>query len=352
MAKQRLDIEISGNDSKFGAAADRTMARLNKIGGAVRTFAAAIGISFGIHSVRRVVDFASNLTHMSDALGISTDALQEWEYAISAAGGSMEDIEKNILALSKAVKTAIEGGEGGNMAKTFERLGVSFAEIKTLRIEDVFMRIANHIGESENRQQMLGDALIVMGRSAVPTLTAMANGFAANVAEAKNLGVAVREDVIRGIEEAETRLGKFLREIRGKSVSNLMGIGEGLVTAFYHAQVARIVAKAGLSPSASRALTMSIGGMLTGRLGGGDESTGATANRYTTGDMDGGDYWSNVAKTGMPSSSAGRGTAADALARIGLFRGGTSQIERQKVNLLQQIASNTSRTAAAMNEEL
>jgi len=347
MAKQRLDIEISGNDSKFGAAADRTMRRLNGIGSTVRTMAGWFGVAFGAAAINNVIQYGSRVSDLAQSLGVSSEALQKMEYAAGQLGVSMEEISKAFLNMQRYAGEAMGGN--GEYQDIFQRMGISMQELKSMSPEQMFMRIAQNVRHSQHSAEMVSDAMRLMGRNGAMVLGAMRDGFYESANSAAALATTIDNETIASLD----RMSDKMEHIKKQSTS--------LAASFATWAWDKIGMAAGGFVGLANKFTMSDEDILKRQtavwewFGLLPKGSGGAANRSPLPSLETGEGGAAGAVSrlgaGINTSSVAP-PAADALSRIGLFRGGTSQIERQKVNLLQQIASNTSRTAAAMNEDV
>jgi hypothetical protein len=332
MAKQRLDIEISGNDSKFGAAADRTMARLNKIGGAARSAMGMLGIGIGVSALKSVVDYGSKVSDLAQSLGISAENLQRMEYAASQLGLSLEEITKALTNMQRYAGEALGGNQ--RYMDIFGRMGVSMEELKSLSPDALFFKIAKNVKEAGYSSQMMADGMTIMGRNGAMVLGAMRDGFADVARQADAAGVVIEEKVIGTLDRlADTSAGAM------KRLKAYAAVAIGMPVAAWE----RVWQVAG-AMSAGMSLTQAID------LAAGMNVKGA-ARKSSGGAMDSADA---VAAGATPSASS-VSTTADALAKIGLFSGGSSSIyiniARQQLTELKKMSNATERVASSLSED-
>lgn len=103
--------------------------------GALLTFAAAE--SFG----RKVVQTASRVKDLSDALEMSTDEFQRWEHAATQAGGKAANVEKFFNSLSEARERALSGD--ATAMKAFKKFGVSPSDLSSNRLGAIGQNVGN-----------------------------------------------------------------------------------------------------------------------------------------------------------------------------------------------------------------
>lgn len=176
---------------------------MDKLGGAI----AGIGLAA---LTAKVVEYGGKLADMSARLGVSTDALQEFGYAAEQSGGSLEDVAAALQKLAVARANALEGGEAGEkMTAAFAKLGVSLADLRTMRVEDLFRKIGGAIRDTADVQTVLDDATTIFGKNSANVLAAMRNDLDAAAEEAKRLGLIIGDDVIKRLDELGDSAGTF-----------------------------------------------------------------------------------------------------------------------------------------------
>lgn len=92
---------------------------------------AAVGVVFkGLADlVNETADYGNNVDKMSQKMGISAQAYQEWDFVMQHCGTSMD-------SLKSSMKKLVTAAETGNDA--FEKLGLSQEQIATMSQEDLF----------------------------------------------------------------------------------------------------------------------------------------------------------------------------------------------------------------------
>ena len=136
-----------GTAAKVGAAAVAGVA------------AAAVGAGTAIYKATgEVAAYGDEIDKMSQKMGISAEAYQEWDAVMQHSGTSME-------SLKASMKTMASAAEKGNEA--FEKLGISEEEVANLSQEDLFDRVISGLQNMEERtyiaSQLLGRGATELG---------------------------------------------------------------------------------------------------------------------------------------------------------------------------------------------
>lgn len=121
------------NEAKGGvdALAGRTGAAGSVLGAfgfaGVAAAAALGGLVVAMGKTREAMAFADEIDDSAQKLGIGTDALQEYRFAMTEVGGSVQDADAAISGFQKKLG---EGLAGGRSKKWFEQIGITPAELR------------------------------------------------------------------------------------------------------------------------------------------------------------------------------------------------------------------------------
>ena len=129
----------------------------------------AMGVQLSVGAlvawVGNVADAAGHIGDLSQQLGVSTDAVQRWGYAAKMGGATIDDVEKSITFMNKA----LSGGEDSTKA-ALERVGLSFEAVRTMGTERAFEAITEGLRtipdpalRTRTEMELLGKAGIALG---------------------------------------------------------------------------------------------------------------------------------------------------------------------------------------------
>lgn len=182
---------------KFKAAAGEfSGGLLGGFGGAMGAAAAGVAIAALAH---KTVEYGGRINDLSARLGVSTDALQEFDYAMTLNGATLEDAAAAMQKLGSARQEALE--QGGEKMDAFKALGISAQQLKTMRLEDLFKTIGRSVRDAADVQTVMGDAIQVMGKGSGNVLAAMRADLEAAGEEARRLGLIIGADTIAKLDE-------------------------------------------------------------------------------------------------------------------------------------------------------
>jgi len=221
---------ISGK--KFGSSFGSALGGAAKVAGGalltVGTSVAALGKSF-VDSASGVASYGDNIDKMSQKLGISATAYQEWDAILQHSGTSMS-------ALKTGMKTLAT--EAANGAEEFQKLGISQEQAASMSREDLFAATIKGLQNvtDENERAILAQKLL--GRSAIE-LGALLNTSAEDTEAMRQrvheLGGVMTDEAVKaaaGFQDALQDMGTAFdgikRNIMADFLPSVTGIMSGI----------------------------------------------------------------------------------------------------------------------------
>lgn len=120
------------------------------------------GLAIGA-TIRGVLTMSNRLTDLSSATGIATQKLIGFSQAVAANGGSLEIGERAIQRFGQTLGNALDGST--QAIQSFENLGISLNDLRTLSQEEILARTVRSLSEVENASQRASRATELFGRS-------------------------------------------------------------------------------------------------------------------------------------------------------------------------------------------
>ena len=185
---------------------------------------------------KKTAEYAHEMELTSQKVGMNIQALQGWGFAASLAGGSIESITLGMRKFSKEIVNAKEGQDESTSA--FRRLGISIEELKSLKMEDLMLRVADSFSKHSDGAEKSALAVQLFGRSGlnlIPILNQGRDGIEQLMQKAKELGVIMSEDDIKaaaGFKEQLELLEAGTGALKRRIGMDLLPALTGLVTAF------------------------------------------------------------------------------------------------------------------------
>ena len=192
----------------------------------VATAAVNVGKTL-VQSTGQVAEYGDNIDKMSQKMGISAEAYQEWDAVLQHSGAS-------ISSLLPSMKTLSMQAQKGNEA--FQALGISEQEVANLSKEDLFSRVIEGLQGMEEGTQRTAIASALLGRGATE-LGALLNTSAEDTQKMRDrvheLGGVMSDEAVKAaaayqdqLQDMNTAIDGFKRNVVSNflpSVTKAMG---------------------------------------------------------------------------------------------------------------------------------
>jgi len=218
-------VEIHGDMNPLSRALKRIGPTLKQWGAGLRQ--AGVGMAAAATAVlgplalatRSFAAAGDSLHKMSQRTGISAATLSELGHAAELSGANVGDLENGIRRMQRSASEAADGT--ASYADAFRKLRVSTTDAAgnlkpteelLLETADALARMDNHTAKAAVAQEIFGRA----GTRLLPMLDQGAEGIAAMMQEARDLGITMDDDAAEGAAEltdAMTRAQTVLKRV-------------------------------------------------------------------------------------------------------------------------------------------
>lgn len=169
-------------------------------------------------------EYADNLLTMSSVTGITTEKLQELQYASELVDVSVDTITGSMKKNLTSMRKVQQGDE--KLAAAYSQLGVSVLDANgNLRDdEDVYWDLINALGQVEDETERSFLAMDLLGKSATdlnPLIEAGADTMKALAVQAHQAGYVLDEDTLDAFGEFDDQLRKL--DVGATAAKNAMG---------------------------------------------------------------------------------------------------------------------------------
>jgi hypothetical protein len=201
-----LIVDVAANQVQLIRDVEQIQGSMDKIGKIAKTAGAAIAAAFTVDKVidagRRVIDYASHISDLSDRLHISTTTAQQWEAAFGKSGISLETVAKAAEQLS----VKLVGGDKGAVA-ALGKLGFNLTELKNMSPEARFNAVADAIGRIQNPAEQLYASKTLLGKGGAELLGALDGHLQQTIDQLTAMGVVIDEHTIKAADDFGDQLG-------------------------------------------------------------------------------------------------------------------------------------------------
>ncbi len=157
------------------------------IGGSIT---AALGLS-----LNTFVKAGEELDLMSIKTGIAVETLSGWKYAAEQTGTSLDAITTGMRNLGTILTTASQGGK--EATQSLAELGLNVQDLMAMSPEQRFLAVADALSRIEDPTIRSGEAVKILGRSALDLLPLIAqgrDGIKEFTDEAERLGIVMDQE--------------------------------------------------------------------------------------------------------------------------------------------------------------
>jgi phage-related protein len=185
--------------------------------GAAALGAAVVGAGAGLVGIASGAAAAGDrIDEMSQKLGLSNQAYQEWDYILSQNGISVDTLQGGLNRLNNAVDDAANGA--GTAGASFDRLGISAADLAGKSREDIFAMTIQGLQGVTDQGERAAIANDLLGKSA-SELGPLLNAGATNTEELKQkaheLGLVMSDEAVAAADNFGDSLDSLKRQAEG-----------------------------------------------------------------------------------------------------------------------------------------
>lgn len=190
-------------------------------------------IGNALQAVGDLAAYGDNIDKMSQKLGISAEAYQEWDAVLQHSGSSID-------AMKPVFKTLISQVESGSDA--FEALGLSTDELKNMNQEEIFSATITALQNMEEGSERTALAQKLLGRGAQelgPLLNTTAEDTQAMRDRVHELGGVMSDEAVKdaaayqdALQDMQTAFSGLSRGLLSEFLPSLTGVMNGVSMIF------------------------------------------------------------------------------------------------------------------------
>ena len=183
--------------------------------------------------VSAAADYGDTIDKMSQKMGLSTDAYQEWDFVMQHCGTSIE-------ALKPSMKTLAMAAEKGSDA--FAQLGISEEQVATMSQEELFNATIAGLQRVTDETQRTALAAELLGRGATelgPLMNMTAEETEAMRQQVHDLGGVMSNDAVKAaaaykdsLQNMQTAISGLKNKLAGDLLPSVTTVMDGLTLLF------------------------------------------------------------------------------------------------------------------------
>lgn len=198
----KISLDTSQYESGLNAAKSMATGAAQIAGGALTAMGAAATAATGalVAGANEVAQYGDNVDKMSQKLGMSAEAYQEWDAIMQHCGTTIDSMQGGMSALSKAAE---------NGSDAFEQLGITQEQIANMSQEELFAATIEGLQQMESGTERNVLAQELLGRSS-RELGALLNMTAEDTAEMRDrvheLGGVMSDETVAAAAQFQDNL--------------------------------------------------------------------------------------------------------------------------------------------------
>lgn len=202
---EQASSKIGGALSKAGKVAGASMVALGTaVAGTTAVFA---------QGVSETASYGDHIDKMSQKIGISAEAYQEWDFIAQHCGTSVDGLQTSMKTLSNAVQSGSE-----ESAEAFSKIGLSMEEVASMSKEDLFSSVIAGLQEMDEGTERTALASQLLGRSAselAPLLNQSADATEEMRKQAHELGGVMSDEAVKASANYADSLQNLQTAVKG-----------------------------------------------------------------------------------------------------------------------------------------
>lgn len=222
---EQLVYKITGDSTSFDKSINNTSNNVTKFSkiATVALTALSVGAIVGVSKklIQLAEDSATALDRvdkMSQKIGLSREAFQEWDFILSQSGASVDGLQMSLKTLANASAEAKDGT--AEYKDEFERLGIIVTDTNgNLKdAETLFNETFEALADMKDETQRTATASKLLGRSATelaPAMNAGSDSIESMRTQAHELGLVMGDDVVNAGVALTDSIDQLKRSFKG-----------------------------------------------------------------------------------------------------------------------------------------
>lgn len=199
----KLSLDTSEYEKSIDSASKKANDWKTALGNAGKVIASTTAVAGGLAAAG--FKFASNtakqadeIDKMSQKLGLSSKAYQEWDYVLNLAGTSMTNMSTGLKTLTNKIDDAKNGSDSA--IEMFEKLGISMEDLNSMSREDIFAATITgfqNMADSTERAALANDLYGKSGQELTPLFNQTAEETQRLIEQINDLGGVMSDDAVK-----------------------------------------------------------------------------------------------------------------------------------------------------------
>ena len=166
--------------------------------------------------ITQTAEYGDEVDKMSQKLGLSTDAYQEWDYVLSLAGTEMSSMSTGLKTLTNKLDDAKNGS--ASALAMFEQLGLSLEDLQGMSREQAFEAVIygfQDMADSTERAALANDLFGKSGQELAPLFNQTREETEKQIQAARDYGMVMSKDAVEASADFQDSLETMNRTMNG-----------------------------------------------------------------------------------------------------------------------------------------
>ncbi|MGN6208838.1 hypothetical protein [Asticcacaulis sp.] len=178
---------------------------LISLGGPALAATAAVAVlGVGLHKAREAMDWAAETTDLADHIGITTEALQEYNFIADEFGVNVSDMQTGLQALNASLGAIQTGVGSAKIEKAFAAIGISKDQLASMNdATDLMPLLADRISDLGTKAERVQIAKKLGIETLLPILEQGSDGIAVMTQRANDLGLVIDGKTVSSLDNLQ-----------------------------------------------------------------------------------------------------------------------------------------------------
>ena len=197
----------------------------NFASGIKRQFVGMFGVAAIGVAIKRATDYADEINNLSRRLGVSSKALQEFNYAANLSGSDLKTVATSLQRVQEAQERLKNGNKQAE--ESFKRLGFSFDQALQVNPAEVFRRAGQQFANQSLSAENFGDIRTLFGAEAGPrNIRIFTEGLADMAKMAQDSGAVLSDAQIQTAADLKDTIAMLKMSFLGPFGQALAALGQ------------------------------------------------------------------------------------------------------------------------------
>ena len=192
---------------------------------AVGTTAVASGGAL-LKMAKDTADTGDHIDKMSQKLGISAKAYQQWDYVAKISGTSIDGLKMGFKTLTNTIDKANQGDK--TAVENFNRIGMSIDDLKGKSKEDIFQQTVKSLQNMSNETERSAMANKLLGRAGMelgPLLNSTNGDIDKLMKTAEDYGMIMSDKAVKAsaqFQDSLTTMGQTFTGLKNRMMAEFL----------------------------------------------------------------------------------------------------------------------------------